>query len=110
NDKLLVHWFNRRLPKGTPVWHLHESLDRLRRLAHGYERVCFGSSGRYAQVGSHSWRLRIAEALDTISDDRGRVPWIHMLRGLDLAGSHYPFASADSTNAARNHAGSWRRS
>lgn len=26
-----------------------------------------------------------------------------MLRGMSLAGSHYPFASLDSTDVARNH-------
>lgn len=109
NDALLVQWFQRRLPKGAPVWHLHESLERLRRLAHGYERVCFGSSGAYATVGSSAWSRRVSEAFDTIADERGRVPWVHMLRGLSLAGSHYPFASADSVNAARNHKGSWRQ-
>lgn len=109
NDELLVQWFQRRLPKGAPVWHLHESFDRLRRLAHGYERVCFGSSGAYADLGTDQWHRRVSEAFDVIADDRGRVPWIHMLRGLDQAGSHYPFASADSTNAARNHSGSWRQ-
>lgn len=110
NDALLVQWFQRRLRKGAPVWHLHESFDRLRRLAHGYERVCFGSSGAYADLGTDHWHRRVSEAFDLLADERGRVPWVHMLRGLDLAGSHYPFASADSTNAARNHAGSWRRS
>jgi hypothetical protein len=109
NDRLLVEWFQRRLPKGAPVWHLHESFDRLRRLAHGYERVCFGSSGAYADLGTDQWHRRVSEAFDVIADERGRVPWVHMLRGLNLAGSHYPFASADSTNAARNHAGSWRQ-
>jgi hypothetical protein len=103
NDRLLVKWFTRRLPKGAPVWHLHEPLDRLRRLAAGYERVCFGSSGQYATVGSVGWTRRVGEAFDTIADERGRVPWVHMLRGLSLAGSHYPFASVDSTDIARNH-------
>ena len=109
NDQLLVSWFARRMPKGAPVWHLHESLERLRRLAHGYERVCFGSSGVYRNVGTLAWHRRVSAAFDVIADPDGRVPWVHMLRGLDLAGSHYPFASADSTNAARNHAGSHRQ-
>ncbi len=108
NDMLLVSWFQARMPKGAPVWHLHESLERLRRLAHGYERVCFGSSGAYAKIGSDAWHRRVSEAFDTVADERGRVPWVHMLRGLALAGGDYPFASADSTNAARNHAGSWK--
>jgi hypothetical protein len=103
NDRLLVSWFQRRLLKGSPVWHLHESLDRLRRLASGYERVCFGSSAAYRTVGSVAWHRRVSEAFDAIADERGRVPWVHMLRGMSLAGGPYPFASADSTDVARNH-------
>lgn len=109
NDRLLIRWFERRLPKGAPVWHMHESLDRLRRLAHGYARLCFGSSGEYREPGTDKWHRRIAEAFDTISDECGRVPWVHMLRAMGEATSgRYPFASADSTNAARNHSGSHR--
>lgn len=93
----------------APVWHLHESLDRLERLCADYSRVCFGSSGSFAGIGTEQWHRRVSEAFDRIASPAGRVPWIHMLRGLALAGEHYPFASADSTNAARNHAGSWRQ-
>ncbi len=109
NDRLLVQWFQRRLPKGAPVWHMHEHLERLRRLAAGYERVCVGSSSDFAQIGTDRWHRRISEAFDVLADECGRVPWIHMLRGMRLGGSHYPFASVDSANAARNHSGSWRR-
>lgn len=97
------------MPKGAPVWHLHESLERLRRLANGYERVCFGSSGGYSTIGTDRWKRRISDAFDAVADDRGRVPWIHMLRGMNLSGRQYPFASVDSANAARNHAGSHRQ-
>lgn len=103
NDRLLVRWFARRMPKGAPVWHLHESLERLRRLCGGYERVCFGSSGQYATIGTHGWHNRVTQAFNAIADENGRVPWIHMLRGMSLSGSHYPFASVDSTDLARNH-------
>jgi hypothetical protein len=103
NDRLLVSWFQRRLPKGAPVWHLHESLERLRRLTAGYERVCFGSSGQYRIVGSVTWTIRISEAFDTVASERGVVPWIHMLRGMRLSGLYFPFASVDSTDIARNH-------
>jgi len=50
NDCLLDEW---PLPSwfGAPVWHMHESLDRLERLALVYPRVCLGSSGAYAIVG-----------------------------------------------------------
>ncbi len=102
NDRLLTYWFTQRLPKGAPVWHLHESLERLRRLAHGYERVCFGSSAEYATIGTDSWHRRVSEAFDTVADLSGRVPWVHMLRGMAV-GCDYPFASVDSTDIARNH-------
>jgi hypothetical protein len=104
NDALLVKWFQRRLRGGAPVWHLHESLERLRRLAHGYERVCFGSSGAYRVVGSDAWHRRIEQAFNTISEPSGRIDcWVHMLRGMSLSGDVYPFASVDSTDVARNH-------
>jgi hypothetical protein len=107
NDRLLRRY--RSIPKGAPVWHLDEPLDRLRELADGFERLCFGSSGAYRDPGTDRWHRRISEAFDTLADWRGRVPWVHMLRAMnEAAGSHYPFASADSTNAARNHAGSWK--
>jgi hypothetical protein len=36
----------------------------------------------------------------------GPVPvWLHMLRGMALSGSEYPFASVDSTDIAQNHTG-----
>lgn len=107
NDALVRAF--RHMRKAAPVWHLHESIERLQSLTNEFERVCFGSSGAYREIGTDRWHRRISEAFDAISDPSGRVPWIHMLRGLDLAGSHYPFASADSTNVARNHAGSHRQ-
>jgi hypothetical protein len=101
NDRLMRRFWN--IP-GAPVWHLHESLDRLKRLCDYTNRVCFGSSGAYATVGSDAWHRRIEEAFNAISDPAGRVNnWIHMLRGMSLSGSHYPFASVDSTDIARNH-------
>lgn len=87
----------------APVWHLHESLDRLKRLCHTYGRVCFGSSGQYRTVGTDRWHRRVTEAFNAIASPAGRVPWIHMLRGMSLSGSQYPFASVDSTDIARNH-------
>jgi hypothetical protein len=43
--------------------------------------------------------------MNALCGDGPAPVWLHMLRGLRLAGSSYPFASADSTNVARNHAG-----
>lgn len=103
NDDLIAAWpFAQR---GAPVWHLHEPIDRLLRLADEFPRVCFGSSGEYATVGSWSWHARVSDAFDALSARHSRLPWVHMLRGMALAGGPYPFASLDSTNIARNHAG-----
>lgn len=104
NDRLLREWFQQRLPKGAPVWHMHESIDRLRRLCHGYERVCIGSSGRFSVVGSDSWHRRMTEAMNDVCGGSGVAPtWLHMLRGMSLSGDIYPFASVDSTDVAQNH-------
>jgi hypothetical protein len=91
--------------KCAPVWHMHESIDRLKYLCMSHEKVCVGSSGQYATVGDDRWHRRMHEAMDAVCGN-GPVPtWLHMLRGLALCGSEYPFASADSTNVAQNHAG-----
>jgi hypothetical protein len=104
NDALLEacplpRWF------GAPVWHMHESLDRLDRLANGeWVRVCIGSSGEYASVGNAKWWMRIAQAMNVLCDGQGRPRVkLHGLRMLDPAVfSRLPFASADSTNIGRN--------
>lgn len=106
NDRLLCKWFNARgtFRQSAPVWHLHESLDRLHRLVLSYEKVCFGSSGLYSKPNSPAWNNRVNEAFNLICRGSGRPPtWIHMLRGMSLSGSVYPFASVDSTDVARNH-------
>lgn len=101
NDALLSEW---PYPKGlsAPVWHLGESIDRLIRLADDWPRIAFGSSGAYWQVGSEAWSRRADEAFNNLTQRHQHLPWIHMLRGLDLAGDRWPFSSADSTNVARN--------
>lgn len=107
NDALLDAWDN---ALGTehwnvaPVWHLHEDIYRLKELCSRYSRVCFGSSGEFAVVGSDAWHRRTTEAFNELHKNWGRIPaWIHMLRGMSLSGSQYPFASVDSTDIARNH-------
>jgi hypothetical protein len=88
----------------VPVWHLHESLSRLASLVDDFPRVAFGSSGQYAEVGDRKWWNRMAEAMDLVTDDDG-MPMckLHGLRMLDPGiFSYIPFASADSTNVARN--------
>ncbi|MGA1580296.1 MAG: hypothetical protein ACO35B_06420 [Luminiphilus sp.] len=58
----------------------------------------YGMFGFLADVRNYS-----AEAFEAIEKRHKKLPWIHMLRGLQLAGTQYPFASADSTNVGRNH-------
>ena len=89
--------------RGAPVWHLHEPIVRLLRLVDEWPRVCFGSSGEYATVLSPSWRERVTEAFDEVSKRHKRMPWIHMLRGMNLVKFDWPFASVDSADVARNH-------
>ena len=101
NDALIRAWpFGAR---GAPVWHLHEPIDRLVRLAGEWSRVCVGSSGAYSSVGTAAWHRRMEGAMNALCGN-GPVPvWLHMLRGMALAGGQYPFASVDSTDIARNH-------
>jgi hypothetical protein len=68
----------------APVWHMHESLDRLARLADAFPRICVGSSGQYSKPGSAEWAARIDAAWDTLART-GRRPWVHMLRAMKEA-------------------------
>ena len=106
NDALLNEWpWRLTAPHvGAPVWHLHESLERLDRLVSQWPRICLGSSGEFAQIGTPRWWTKMAEAMDIICDRSGRpASKIHGLRMLDPAiFTRFPFASADSTNIGRN--------
>lgn len=103
NDALLSEWPLGRF-FGAPVWHMHESLDRLERMASDWPRLCIGSSGEFASVGSAAWWGRIAQAMAVVCDEQGR-PGVR-LHGLRMLNpevfSRLPFASADSTNIGRN--------
>lgn len=93
------------LLRSVPVWHLHESYERLARLCRAFPRVALGSSGAWATVGTEEWWRRIGGAMDAICDEEGRPPCkLHGLRMLNpTVFSQLPFASADSTNVAQNH-------
>lgn len=110
NDSLIIEWHKRTRVNGigwidgAPVWHLHESLERLERIIGHCRVLCLGSSGDYATIGTESWNRRMAEAMSVLcdSDGRPRVK-IHGLRMLDRdVVGRYPFYSADSTNVAQN--------
>ncbi len=103
NDALLAEW---PLPRwfGVPVWHLHESLERLERLASSWPRIALGSSGEYSTPGTNAWWQRIGQAMRVLCDDDGRpLCRIHGLRMLNPEiFTRIPFSSADSTNIAAN--------
>lgn len=102
NDALMRDW---PLPQfcSVPVWHFHESLDRLERLME-YPRVALGSSGQFASVGTEKWWSRLNDAMGVLCDKDG-VPLVklHGLRMLDPGVfSKVPLSSADSCYVARN--------
>lgn len=102
NDALLNEWPSH--IEGVPVWHLHESFERLDALC-SWPRLCLGSSGEYATLGSKHWMRRMRDAMEIICPgERGRPRT--KLHGLRMACSEYtgrfPFASVDSTNVAQN--------
>lgn len=105
NERMIASWYQTGLFKyGVPVWHLHESLERLRYLSIAYPRVALGSSGRWADPGSEAWWERMDEAMPVVCDDEGRPRCkLHGLRMLSpTIFSHLPLASADSCNVALN--------
>lgn len=103
NNLELINQWPHRKDCSAVVWHMDEPIDHLLHLLTlGFSKLCFGSSGKYWQVGSESWERRADEAFNAISKE-GVMPWIHMLRGLSMSGDKYPFASADSANVARHH-------
>ena len=91
--------------KGIPVWHIAESLDRLKTMASNFDYIAFGSSGEYSELGTEKWHNRMNEAMKIVCDKDG-IPQvkIHMLRCLNpKIFTKYPFYSGDSTNLTRNH-------
>lgn len=86
----------------APVWHIHLPVDWLVELCDNYPRVCFGSSGEFWKIGTPEWSNRIDSAFNALQK-RNMNNWVHMLRAMSAASKGYwPFASADSTNVARN--------
>jgi len=103
NDALVTDFpFDRHV--GAPVWHINESLERFRRLAEAYPRVCIGSSGEYDVSTPSKFLPRAKEAIRSICDERGRpICKVHGLRMLNPAiYTQLPLASGDSTNIAMN--------
>jgi len=105
NNKLIKDYFKRSYTKGVPIWHINESIKRLKKLSKKFDYIAFGSAGEYSQLGTDKWHNKMKEAMKVICDDNG-VPKvkIHMLRCLNYKiFTKYPFYSGDSTNVAMNH-------
>ncbi len=110
NDALIRDWDKRMwhpiFVEGVPVWHLHESLERLRALCidSRWRRVALGSSGEFSTPGTDKWWERMIEAMGVMCDNEGKPSVkLHGLRMLNPSlVERFPFASADSTNVAQN--------
>ncbi len=102
NDALLLDWPKQ--VRGVPVWHMHESIDRLVRLGHEWPTVALGSSGQWPRPGANTWWVRMTEAMLALCDATGRPPCrLHGLRMLaPKVFTRLPLSSADSTNASVN--------
>jgi hypothetical protein len=106
NDELIRQWDEEstigRL-QSVPVWHMHESIDKVRRLCEEWPRVAIGSSGDYVTIGTPKWWGRISQAMEAVCDDGEPIAKLHGLRQMDpTIFSVVPYASVDSTNVARN--------
>lgn len=100
-DALIAEWpFGE---KGAPVWHMDEPIDRFLRLIDMWPRVCIGSTDRYTIVMSPVWQQRMDAVWNEVARVRRFMPNVHMLRGMQLSGERWPFASVDSTDIGRNH-------
>lgn len=101
NDALIEAWPHGQF--GVPVWHLHESLERLEKLVSAWTTVAIGSSGQYADVGIGRWWNRMAEAMSVACDGAGypkaRLHGLRMLNPNVYA--RFPFRSVDSSSIGR---------
>lgn len=101
NDYLIKQW-PRDIP-GVPVYHLSESVERLKRLCRVWPIVALGSSGAFKTPGTQIWHERMRLLFTAICDEFGRPRTkIHGLRMMDFRiVAKYPFRSADSTTVAQ---------
>ena len=108
NNKMIDHYernYKESIPKGVPIWHVAESIERLKELMSGYDYIGIGSSGEYSVLGTRQWHIKMDKAMSVLCDSNGLPKVrIHMLRCLDKKiFKYYPFYSGDSTTFAQNH-------
>lgn len=100
----LIFEYGRQVPFGVPVYHMHESMYHLRRMATSFDRIAIGSSGKWSTPGTAAWWGRMGEIMETLCDSDGRpICKLHGLRMLSpKIFTKLPLSSADSSNAGRN--------
>lgn len=105
NDKLIQEVPEHLKNKAIPVFHLHESLERLKILIKEWAYIALGSSGKYWKFGTKEWFARMDKIMQIVCDKDGKpLVKIHMLRCLNKdIFTKYPFYNGDSSNFARNH-------
>jgi len=105
NNKLIEEVPNHLKYKAIPVFHLHESLERLKMLINEWSYIALGSSGKYWNFGTKEWFARMDQIMQIVCNKDGKpLVKIHMLRCLNKdIFTKYPFYSGDSSNFARNH-------
>jgi hypothetical protein len=103
NDKMLEKWLNIYGEyKGTPVWHYHESLNRLKELCKTFSVVGLGSSAEYSKIGDDKWMSRTKEIFEFVANNNLSTK-LHGLRMLNKRiFTKFPYYSGDSTNVGRN--------
>lgn len=102
-DALLQEWPHGK-KQAAPVWHCDEPVHRLLRLCdEGWDRICVGSTAEYATVMSDPWQQLMDAVFNALALTFGRMPRLHMLRGMACSGQRWPFYSVDSTDVAQNH-------
>ena len=102
NDELIRSIPSSFKGKAAPVWHMHESIEKLIRICSEWEYICIGSSGEYFSLRSEKWKMRMDEAFKAIAKNNcsARIHGLRMLDGRILG--NYPLNQADSTNIAIN--------
>lgn len=101
NHALTKSWPLKR--QSAPVWHMNETLVRLIDLCRDWPLVCVGSTAMYGDPGSARWCGQMDRAFNELTKTFRHTPPLHMLRGMAMSGTSYPFASCDSTDIGRNH-------
>jgi hypothetical protein len=93
--------------RGAPVFHLDadmsQPLSRLLRLIDQWPRVCIGWAEPDLPILGDAYCRAMDAMWNAVARTHRRTPALHKLRGMQLSGKRWPFASVDSTDIAQNH-------